>query len=189
MRMSLVLAAAVPLVCPTAAATVAAQADAGQPEGYTCSRTSSANACEHGIALATRHTVDGLDRSERPVVLRFKDVRGDPSSLDVGAPGASPGDTEFFDNTLYNRSGTRTVGRFPSRCTQVTGTEYACHGTLLLGGSQLDLATTTDFGDEAGIVASVVGGTGRFFGAAGQVSIAPTGTPGTSRLVVRLAGR
>lgn len=121
-------------------------------------------------------------------MLRLRDVRGAESALDLGAPGDSPGDTLFFDNTLRNRADTQTVGRFPSRCTPVSVSDYYCQGSLVFAHSQLELATTSDFGG-ASIVAAVVGGTGRYAGARGQARITPTRTPGTSRLVVHLRHR
>ena len=148
----------------------------------------SMTACEHYTALAARP-----HRQSQPTghvtVLRFKDVQGEHSSLDLGAPGDTPGDVLFFDNPLRNWSETKAVGRFTSRCTQVTDAAYHCQGTLLLEHGTIELATTTDFSGEDGIVAAVVGGTRGRSGANGEVRITPTSTPGTSSLIVRLDRR
>lgn len=122
----------------------------------------------------------------RPQVLRFLDVQDRFATLDVGAAGDSPGDTLFFDNQLRDPTDTRRVGRFVSRCIQGVGDWYHCQGTLQLEDSKIELATTTTLAEPNGIVAAVTGGTGRYAGAAGQVHIRPTGTPGASRLVVKL---
>jgi hypothetical protein len=122
--------------------------------------------------------------TSRTSTLRFRDIRGPVSTLDVGPSGASVGDTLFFDNKLWNPSATTLLGRFVSRCTTVTATEYHCQGSLLLSEGSLEVATTTDF--SAPIVAAVIGGTGAHEGATGEARISPTRTEGTSKLVVHL---
>lgn len=160
---------------PVAGATAIVAAGAVHADG--CAATSSVNACDHSLT--------GVDAGGS--VLRFLDVQGTTADLDVGDPGSSPGDTLFFDNTLRDRRDTQTLGRFVSRCTQVTGTDFHCQGSLLLEGATIELATTTDFDDPGGIVAAVVGGTGRYQGASGEARISPTATAGTSQLVVHLS--
>ena len=134
---------------------------------------------------AVRFAGLGSDVGNAPTsTLRFLDVRGAVSSLDVGPAESSVGDTIFFDNALWNRSATTRLGRFVSRCTTVTSAEHHCQGSLLLPQGTLEVSTTTDF--SAPIVAAVIGGTGAYEGAAGEASISPTGTEGTSKLVVHL---
>lgn len=116
--------------------------------------------------------------------LRFLDIRGPVSTLDLGPSGGSVGDTLFFDNQLWNRSATARLGRFISRCTTVTATEHHCQGSLLLPEGSLEVATTTDF--SAPIVAAVIGGTEAYEGATGEARISPTEAEGTSKLVVHL---
>jgi hypothetical protein len=125
---------------------------------------------------------DGV--TSRTANLRFLDIRGPVSTLDVGPSGGSVGDTLFFDNELWNRSGTTRLGRFISRCTTVTATKHHCQGSLLLPAGSLEVATTTDF--SAPIVAAVIGGTGAYEGASGEARISPTETEGTSELKVHL---
>jgi hypothetical protein len=196
MRKTMMAMVLVPLIV---APWARAQAVPGVPSGSVpggCGPGASLRACEYAAEAQARTasrsvTAEqaGAGQSGGGVVLRFKDVEGDTTALDVGEVGASPGDTLFFDNLLRDSSGRESVGRFVSRCTQVTASAHHCQGTLLLGGSQLDLATTTKFGDPAGIIASVVGGTGQYAGAGGEARITPTATSGTSRLVVRLLDR
>jgi hypothetical protein len=123
-------------------------------------------------------------RTSGTATLRFLDIRGPVSTLDVGPSGDSVGDTLFFDNELWNRAATNRLGQFISRCTTVTATKHHCQGTLLLAKGSLEVATTTDF--SAPIVAAVIGGTGAYEGATGEARISPTETEGTSGLVVHL---
>jgi hypothetical protein len=119
--------------------------------------------------------------------LRFMDIRDQSYELDVGERGASPGDTLFFNNLLRGREDGRDAGRFASRCSRLPGDLFHCQGTLLLSGSTIEVATTTDLA--APITASVTGGTGAYEAAAGQVRITPTANPGRSRLDVHLTSR
>ncbi|HXF35694.1 MAG TPA: hypothetical protein VNO17_00765 [Actinomycetota bacterium] len=137
--------------------------------------------------VAVGSTLAGAQDAE---VLRFLDVRGevhylDEDPLSTSEFDPSPGDAFTFDNTLRNLADTRDVGRFVSRCWALFGTEFKCAGTLLLRRGTIELAASVDFAAPP-FVASVVGGTGRYLGAAGQATITPTETEGTSRLVVRL---
>lgn len=128
---------------------------------------------------------------KKDTVLRFLDVRGDVHYLDVGAPAQSdfdpsPGDTFFFGNTLKNAVGTRDVGRFVSTCVALFGSEFKCTGTLLLERGTIELAATVDFASDQPIRAAVIGGTRRFANVGGRATITPSGTEGTSSLVVEL---
>jgi hypothetical protein len=125
-----------------------------------------------------------LGGSRRGTSLRFLDVRDQVFELDVGDPGASPGDVLYFNNRLRTPGDTADAGRFASSCTRLPAELYHCQGSLLLAHSTIELATTTDFSPP--IIASVTGGTGAHEGAAGQVSIAPTSNPDRSRLQVHL---
>ncbi|HEX6150777.1 hypothetical protein [Nocardioides sp.] len=124
------------------------------------------------------------NRSRGGTSLRFLDVRDKVFELDVGDPGASPGDVLSFNNRLRTRDDSADAGRFASSCTRLPGGLYQCQGTLLLVRSTIELATTTDFTEP--IIASVTGGTGAHEGATGQVRIAPTDNPDRSRLQVHL---
>ncbi len=123
-------------------------------------------------------------RSRNGTTLRFLDVRDHVFELDVGDPGASPGDVLYFNNRLRTPDDTAEAGRFASSCTQLPGALYQCQGTLLLAHSTIELSTTTDFSPP--IVAAVTGGTGAHEGAAGEVSITPTSNPDRSRLQVHV---
>lgn len=124
--------------------------------------------------------------------LRFLDVRQQVEyvDLDPAATGdfdPSPGDTFVFSNLLRNAHDTRDVGRFVAKCVALIGTEFKCAGTLMLPRGTIELASAVDFASSDPIVASVVGGTGRYEGAGGTAVFTSTETAGTSRLVVSLA--
>lgn len=176
MRKTLTMLAAAPLIAATAAGQAAHSGPTGAAPASSCEGMS-VTACDHREPPGSRWDD----------VLRFTDVQGEVTNLDLGAKGDTPGDMLFFDNQLRSWPGNKPRGRFPSRCTQVTDTHYHCQGTLILAHGTIELATTTDFSGSRGIIASVLGGTGDHVGAAGQVRIAPTDTPGRSRLVVRLS--
>jgi hypothetical protein len=139
-----------------------------------------------GIAVASSR--EGI---RRDTVLRLLDVSGESEYLDLGEPAQgdfdpSPGDTFFFNNTLRNAGDTRTVGRFPSKCVALFGTEFKCSGTLFLERGTIELAATPDFASADPIRAAVIGGTGAYRNVGGQATITPTDVEGTSRLVVEL---
>jgi hypothetical protein len=124
--------------------------------------------------------------------LRFLDVRETVEFLDVPPAATSdfdptPGDTFFFSNRLRNEADTKDRGRFVAKCVAMIGTEFKCAGTLMLLRGTIELASTVDFASSDPIVASVVGGTGRFVGAGGSAVFTSTGMAGTSELVVVLA--
>ena len=124
--------------------------------------------------------------------LRFLDVRQEVHyvDLDPAATGdfdPSPGDTFVFSNLLRNAGDTRDVGRFVAKCSALIGTEFKCAGTLLLRRGTIELASAVDFASSHPIVASVVGGTGRYEGSGGTAVFTSTDIVGTSTLVVSLA--
>ena len=152
------------------------------PDRQACDRFSSANACEHA---GTRVKARDVEWAQAEIVLR--DVQNEAHTIDLGAAGPSPGDVIVFENILWNSTGTTAVGRFVSRCVQLTDAMHQCQGTLIFARGTIELSTATALG--ADIVASVTGGTGEHAGARGQALIVPTGTAGTSRITVDLQDR
>jgi hypothetical protein len=116
--------------------------------------------------------------------------------LDVSRPVAgpegdpAPGDVYEFDNLLRHPDRldavTRQVlGRFPSSCTVVEGTQAECAGTLVLRDGTIEVTGTPDLAVTP-IDMTITGGTGRYSGVAGSAQLTPTETAGVSRLVVTL---
>lgn len=146
---------------------------------HSCSPTSSANACEEAMRRAL-----ASDITWQPAELRLTEEQNAAQHLDLGEPGASPGDTLFFDNTLLDESSAEVVGRFVSRCVQMTDAMHHCQGSLLFPDGSIELSTTTALGGD--IFAAVAGGTGRHAGVTGQARITPTGEAGVNSIVVDL---
>ncbi|HEY5878313.1 MAG TPA: hypothetical protein VIU11_05355 [Nakamurella sp.] len=105
---------------------------------HSCSPTSSANACEEAMRRAL-----ASDITWQPAELRLTEEQNAAQHLDLGEPGASPGDTLFFDNTLLDESSAEVVGRFVSRCVQMTDAMHHCQGSLLFPDGSIELSTTT----------------------------------------------
>lgn len=170
----------VPILGTVLTGTSAALSEPPTTDHPGCTPYATANVCEN--LMSRRQASDSAWKSAE---LRFKERHHDVRQLDVGDPGASPGDTTFFDNELLDESGSTTVGRFLSRCLQLTDAMYQCQGSLLFPNGTIELSTTTFLGEE--IVAAVTGGTGQHAGANGQARITPTGTAGISAILVDLA--
>jgi hypothetical protein len=137
-----------------------------------------------GTALATA----SAPRIRHDMVLRFLDVQEEVQFLDVEpkGDGFSVGDTFFFNNSLRDLEGNKTLGRFVSKCVALIGTEFKCSGTLMLDRGTIEMVATPDFASESPIVPTVIGGTGRYRNVGGQATITPTEKEGESKLVVEL---
>lgn len=145
-----------------------------------CDKFSSANACEYAAIRA--QAVDA-DWAGAEIVLL--DVRTGTRTLDLDGAGAGPGDMVIVDDVLWNSTGTEVVGRFVSRCVQLTAAMHRCDASLLFARGTIELSTVTALG--ADVIASVIGGTGEHAGVTGQALIEPTGTAGTFRIRVDLS--
>lgn len=143
-----------------------------------------AGAVAGGTALATGNA----PKIPHDMTLRFLDVREEVQFLDVDPQGNgfSVGDTFFFNNSLKDPEGNRTLGRFVSKCVALIGTEFKCSGTLMLDRGTIEMVATPDFASEGPIVPAVIGGTGRYRNVGGQATITPTEKEGESNLVVEL---
>ena len=175
------LIVAVPVLGFGLAGTSIAQAATPPLDHRPCDSFSSANACEQRMVRASAneavwHSAD----------LRFTDQRGQVTHVDLAEPGPGPGDALVFDNLLLDESGHGVVGRFLSRCGQLTDAMYRCDGSLLFPDGSIELSTTTSFGGD--ISAAVTSGTGRYAGVAGQVRIFATSNQDRSAIAVELDG-
>lgn len=102
---------------------------------------------------------------------------GSDSSIDLGRTGFSAGDEDLFVSPL-TRGGTR-VGRLVGSCTVVRAARTAdqlCEFVLHLGRGQITASGTVRAGQggPTGFVLPILGGSGRYAGAAGQLSVTPT---------------
>jgi Dirigent-like protein len=131
------------------------------------------------------------DEPEREV-LEFLDISRLVAVHDAGPRGSEPqpGDVYVFDNVLRHpdRSDAVTrqpLGRFPSTCTVVQGTQAECEGTLELRDGTVTVTGTPDL-TATPIDMVVTGGTGRYATATGTARLTATDHPGTHRLTVLL---
>src|SRR3954465_4030497 len=95
-------------------------------------------------------------------------VRFHDDQLDLGAPGPSVGDALIMHDTLVNRRG-RTVGSDTGVCTftSVAPPVASCVLTFVLGGGQI--ATQFRNTPPRRKLVAIVGGTGAYRGASGQL--------------------
>ncbi|MCZ2860147.1 allene oxide cyclase barrel-like domain-containing protein [Blastococcus sp. VKM Ac-2987] len=123
--------------------------------------------------------------ADQPLRLTTVAVPDRNTDLDLGEPGPSAGDTQVFLDDVQ-RNG-RTVGSSAGSCTIVTLSESrlvgACTATVTLPEGSLTVQGAFDEDPAVGptsFVWAVTGGTGRYTGAAGEV----TGTlrPGTDTI-------
>jgi len=107
--------------------------------------------------------------------------RGSDTNIDLGKTGFSAGDQDLFTGTL-TRAGNR-VGRFAGSCTTARVGQTAdqlCEFVLRLGKGQITASGTVRSGQSGpGTFAlPILGGTGRYQGVGGQISV--TATNGSS---------
>jgi len=126
------------------------------------------------------------DRDHRLVFLATDHEAGE-THIDEGAPGPSAGDRTLFADQLRNARGAE-VGRLVADCVNVVSPGISrCQITLTLRGGQIETAGVfTDQDFTAGVLTfSVVGGTGRFQGASGELRSAFTSSH-DSKITVHL---
>lgn len=101
-------------------------------------------------------------------LVTIADARSSPAEvIDIGPPGDSPGDLVVFDQPLLNREG-ETIGNNAGLCVRTrAGHAYQCQWTLTLEGGTLQVAGR-EF-DQGTSMISIVGGTGRYATARGEM--------------------
>jgi hypothetical protein len=97
----------------------------------------------------------------------------------------NPGDTILFTEDLFTPGG-RPVGHDQVRCTAMFRQELFCEASAVLNGGRDEIVVEGVIGAEQRPVLAVVGGTGRFRNARGQVFILPGATEEETRLVFAL---
>jgi allene oxide cyclase len=118
-----------------------------------------------GLSLASAST--SRDRHVR--VMRVLEVQTHQAFVDVGKKGFSIGDQFMFTSVLKTLDGKRVVGHTSITCTATLGNRADCNGTGWLPGGSVRVGQTLANGPNS--VLAVVGGTGRYQGAGGQVSV------------------
>jgi hypothetical protein len=122
------------------------------------------------------------DRARGTVINPFNtDVKTPPPRKTKDKEGSRPGDNALFRFTLYgDTSLKRKVGTAVYACTFNFDHQASCEGTFQLASGTMLANGPVDF-DTKGFTIAVIGGSGSYSGARGQVSSAPARN-GTNRL-------
>ena len=161
---------------------VAAHPDAdNQAKGNTMNKQLAAVATAV-IALGSIGVAGAAPAAAKPAprTLVFLSVHG-PNS--IKGP-MQPGDDGVFLDDIYNRSGTTKLGTSAVHCVQNFGDILNCAGTAHLDGRG-DLVFQGATQPAETFVMAIVGGTGEFFGANGEIEVF-TVDENTDRSTVRL---
>lgn len=97
---------------------------------------------------------------------------------DIGETGDSVGDILTFANEVYDAANAQKVGTDSGYCIRtVAGQQWDCYWTLYLDGGQI--VVHGPFYDAADSVMAIIGGTGEFVGARGQMKLHARNAEGT----------
>ena len=126
-------------------------------------------------------------------VLRY-DIQFRPfeeNYVDVGSPGPGIGDMLVFQDQILDRHSGQQVGVEAGTCTITavidTGFQTHCVGTVSLPAGQIAFQGLVTNAPEKQM--AIVGGTGRYRTAAGQLTVLELGENDAGTLTIRLAGR
>jgi allene oxide cyclase len=101
------------------------------------------------------------------------------ATLDLGAKGDSPGDLLTFANPVFDAANKTQVGTDQGYCVRVvTGKSWECFWTLLL--KEGEITIEGPFYDDKDSVMAVTGGTGKYAGARGSLSLHARDAKGSS---------
>jgi allene oxide cyclase len=119
-------------------------------------------------------------------VLRFVEHSETDQVVDLGPTGDSFGDLNVFANPVFDETDTTQVGINSGSCVRIVVNRWECTWTLILDNGQLTVQGPLN--DDADSLLAVVGGTGDFLGASGQLTMAqrpddPTRTDMTFELL------
>jgi hypothetical protein len=123
-----------------------------------------------------------------PAVVRITSKQVRYERVDIGRRGRTPGDTEVIIQLLYNRRVTqKAIGHSELVCTFTLDTSRSCDGTIFLPAGQIRVGGSVRFRQIYAL--AVVGGTGLYDNARGQVTVTRLGrSPRRELLYFRLAG-
>jgi hypothetical protein len=96
------------------------------------------------------------------------------TNLDLGAPGASPGDQFLFAGDVFNHKGGKKLGRAAGTCTTMSSTEVLCVVNATLPGGELSVQGLFKSGPLFGgktLQYPITGGTGVYRDARGYGTV------------------
>jgi hypothetical protein len=137
------------------------------------------------VAAGGASLADASPSATAPRTITFLavDVRTGEASVDVGAKGDSVGDSFYFQETLHRRAGAKAVGHTEVACTLLSREASRCSGTLYLPNGKIEASGAIHFRRTFRI--AIVGGTGAYAGAGGEMVITSLGET-RDRYMVRL---
>lgn len=96
------------------------------------------------------------------------------TTVDLGDEGDSVGDTLTFANDIYDTADVNQVGTDEGSCTRtVVGKSWHCNWTVYLDGGQI--VVEGPFKDDGDSTLAIVGGTGDYANASGEMILEATG--------------
>jgi allene oxide cyclase len=104
-------------------------------------------------------------------VLRFVEHSETDQVVDLGPTGDSYGDLNVFANPVFDETDTNEVGVNSGSCVRIIVNRWECTWTLILQNGQLTVQGPLN--DDAESLLAVIGGTGDFLGASGQLTMTP----------------
>ena len=139
------------------------------------------------IALATVAAVVALpagSAAAKTITIKATSKLANARFVDTGAPGDSPGDLLVFTEKLFDAKG-RQIGSDAASCVRLFDATSLCTGTYKLKGGQL-MVQLLQPGPTGVYDQAITGGTGRFRGARGTVTVdqQPTGDRFTFKIRV-----
>jgi allene oxide cyclase len=118
-----------------------------------------------GVPATPAATPSGL------TILRFVEHSETDQVVDLGPTGDSYGDLNVFANPVFDETDTNEVGVNSGNCVRIVVGRWECTWTLILQNGQLTVQGPVN--DDADSVLAVIGGTGDFLGASGQLTMSP----------------
>ncbi|MBA2682034.1 MAG: dirigent protein [Ktedonobacteraceae bacterium] len=119
-----------------------------------------------GLFGANSHTIHAA-AANKPTVIHVID-HDDSVTVDTGVPGDSPGDLVVFNSPFYDVNDQVQVGHDNGSCIRtVVGQAYECNWTNFFKDGQITVEGP-DY-DHTDSVLAVIGGTGRYSNARGQM--------------------
>jgi hypothetical protein len=115
-------------------------------------------------------------RSDRTITIRLTSKVDQAKLVDNAPTGDSPGDVLIFTEKLFNARG-KQVGTDAASCTRLFDASSLCTGVYKLRGGQIHVQLVQP-GPSGTYDQAITGGTGRYAGARGTVTVAQGGSGG-----------
>jgi allene oxide cyclase len=122
------------------------------------------------FAAGTMAARDAGVADRAKTILHLVERHGTETFVDSGRPGDSQGDLLAFSNILYDGNNLKRIGHDQGSCTRtVVGASWECNWTVLLPKGRITVEGP--FNDTSDSVLAVIGGTGAYSSASGQMTL------------------